>query len=60
MEPKKPGVPPLGLAEVSSNAMTETLNFDASNKDWVKIVHEGREVMVMLHNDVSVGRSLLF
>ena len=53
MEQKKPGVPPLGLAEVSSNAMTD-LNFDASNKDWVKIVHEGREVMVMLHNDVSV------
>ena len=53
MEQKKPGVPPLGLAEVSSNPMTD-LNFDASQKNWVKIVHEGREVMVMLHNDVSV------
>lgn len=53
MEQKKPGVPPLGLTEVSSNAMTD-LNFDASQKNWVKIVHEGREVMVMLHNDVSV------
>jgi hypothetical protein len=53
VEPKKPDVPPLGLASVSSNAMTE-LKFDASNKDWIKIFHEGREVMVMLHDDVSV------
>ena len=54
MYSKKPDVPPLGLADVSSTAMTDALKFDASNKDWIKIVHGGKEVMVMLHNDVSV------
>ena len=54
VDSKKPDVPPLGLADVSSSkAMTDALVFDASNKDWIKIVHGGKEVMVMLHNDVS-------
>eukprot|EP00985_Skeletonema_marinoi_P016544 scaffold8922_cov219-Skeletonema_marinoi.AAC.23 len=54
VDSKKPDVPPLGLADVSSsNAMTDALKFDASNKDWIKIVHGGKEVMVMLHNDVT-------
>jgi len=31
------------------------LNFDASNQVWIKIVHEGgKEVLVLLHDDVSV------
>ncbi|KAK1734694.1 hypothetical protein QTG54_014567 [Skeletonema marinoi] len=47
---ENPDVPPLGLADVSSTAMTDALVFDASNKDWIKIVHGGKEVMVMLHN----------
>lgn len=50
-------VPPLGLAEVvgsSTPPMTESLNFDATSQDFIKIVHEGKEVLVMLHKDVSV------
>eukprot|EP00984_Skeletonema_dohrnii_P003798 scaffold1310_cov128-Skeletonema_dohrnii-CCMP3373.AAC.1 len=44
VDSKKPDVPPLGLADVSSsNAMTDALVFDASNKDWIKIVHGGKE-----------------
>lgn len=53
-KPQKPEVPPLGLADVSS-AMTE-FRVDASKKDWIKIVHRGKEVMVMLHDEVSVAQ----
>ena len=53
-EQSKADVPPLGLAEakISSNAMTESLNF--SNDGFIKVVHGGKEVLVMLHKDVSV------
>lgn len=52
---KAADVPPLGLAEVgSSTPMTQSLNFDATSQNFVKIVHEGKEVLVMLHKDVSI------
>ena len=54
MEPNKSVVPPLGLAGVSSSNAAEGLKFEASKKDWIKIIHEGKEVMVMLHENVSV------
>ena len=52
---KKANIPPLGLSAPgtsSSAAMTE-LKFDASKKDFVKVIHAGKEVLVMLHEDVS-------
>lgn len=44
-------IPPLGIS-AATNAKTE-LKLDASKKDFVKVIHEGKEVLLMLHEDVS-------